>query len=67
MNEIILIDIKRGKILIILTIIYILSFFYIKILKIKNFFFIIDSNRLENVQSHMYGFIVSRKGIIIIS
>ena len=64
MNEIILIDIKRGKILIILTIIYILSFFYIKILKIKNFFFIIDSNHLENVQSHMYGFIVSRKGII---
>ena len=31
---------------------------------IKENFFVFDSNNLENIQSHMYGFSVSKKGII---
>ena len=31
---------------------------------IKENFFIIDSNNLDNINSHMYGFSVSRKGIL---
>ena len=31
---------------------------------IEQNFFIIDSNNLENISSHMYGYSISKKGII---
>ena len=41
------------------------KYFSIKNSKAFNeLFFVIDSNDLESVQSHMYGFFVSKKGII---
>ena len=34
---------------------------------IEEIFFVIDSYNLENIQSHMYGFCIPQKGILIIN